>query len=127
MPNVHFEYQVNDLERAKKFYAELFGWTFETMMDDYFLVVGEGVGPGNSLSGALMARNSTAHPAGTAPRGAVLVWEVDDVNAKYALALGNGGAEAAPPEDYEGVGRVAYCEDGEGNLFGMLQPLAGDE
>lgn len=126
MPNVHFEYQVNDLARAQTFYAALFGWHFEEMMEDYLLVVGADVGPGHKVSGALLKRNSPAHPAGTAPRGALLVWEVEDVDAVYATALKLGGGEAAPPEDYEGVGRVAYCEDGEGNLFGMIQPTAGD-
>lgn len=27
---VHFEIHVNDMEQAKKFYGEVFGWTFET-------------------------------------------------------------------------------------------------
>ena len=26
---IHFEIHVNDMERAKKFYGEVFGWTFE--------------------------------------------------------------------------------------------------
>lgn len=126
MPNVHFEYQVNDLERAKNFYIELFGWKFEPMTDDYFLAIGDGIGPGQPISGALMPRNAPAHPSGSATRGALLVWEVENIDAKYAQALALGGGEAAPPEDYDGVGRVAYCEDGEGNLFGMIQPFAGD-
>ena len=26
---IHFEIHVDDMERAKKFYGEVFGWTFE--------------------------------------------------------------------------------------------------
>jgi predicted enzyme related to lactoylglutathione lyase len=28
--------------------------------------------------------------------------------------------------DFEGIGRLAYCEDGEGNIFGIIQPPARD-
>ena len=42
-------------------------------------------------------------------------------------ALANGGAEALPPEDYPGIGRCAYVEDGEGNIVGMITPTEGDQ
>lgn len=28
---IHFEIHVDDMERAKKFYGEVFGWTFERL------------------------------------------------------------------------------------------------
>lgn len=123
MPNVHFEYHVSDTARARKFYGNLLGWTFRSMpQSDYHLVIGEGIGPGLALSGALTARNAPEPAAGSGPRGAALVFGVKDVDAAYAKALATGGAEAMPPTDFEGVGRIAYCEDGEGNIFGMIQP-----
>ena len=30
---VHFEIHVNDMERAKKFYGEVFGWSFQDWSD----------------------------------------------------------------------------------------------
>ena len=30
---VHFEIHVDDMERAKKFYGEIFGWRFEDWTD----------------------------------------------------------------------------------------------
>jgi hypothetical protein len=53
-----------------------------------------------------------------------LTFTVADVDATYKKALATGGAEAMPPTDFEGIGRLAYCEDGEGNIFGIIQPPA---
>jgi predicted enzyme related to lactoylglutathione lyase len=122
----HFELHVDDTARARRFYGDLLGWTFTSMpMGDYHLVSGDGIGLGQPLSGALTSRNAPAHPAGSGPRGAVRVFTVGDVDDLYARALASGGAEAMPPQDFEGIGRLAYCEDGEGNLFGMIQPPKG--
>lgn len=123
MPNIHFEYHVRDTERARRFYAELFGWTYQSMpQGDYHLVLGDGIAPGTALSGALTSRNATEPTPGMGPRGAVLVFGVPDVDTSYSIALANGGAEAMAPTTFEGIGRLAYCDDGEGNIFGMIQP-----
>ena len=123
MPNVHFEYQVSDTARARRFYGELFGCTYKSMpQGDYHLVVGEGIAPYSSLSGAITARNTPAPASSSGARGAVLVFGVKDVDSSYATVLANGGGEAMPPTDFPSVGRIAYCEDGEGNIFGMIQP-----
>ncbi len=123
MPNVHFEYHVSDTARARKFYSDLFGWTYESMAEgDYHLIKGEGIAPWTALSGALLGRNAPLPADGTGPRGAVLVFGVKDVDASFAKALANGGSETMPPTDFPPIGRLAYCEDGEGNIFGMIQP-----
>jgi len=122
---VHFEYHVSDTKRARDFYTGLFGWTYQSMpQGDYHLVVGEGIGIGQPVSGALTSRNAPAPQRGSGPRGAVLTFTVADVDVTYKKALATGGAEAMPPTDFEGIGRLAYCEDGEGNIFGIIQPPA---
>lgn len=127
MSSVHIEFHVSDVEKAKAFYSEILGWTFEEFAGmDYWMIQGEGIGQGQALSGALMPRNAPAHPAHTGPRGAVANFEVKDVDATYARALQIGGGEAMPPTDYEGVGRVAVLEDGQGNLFGIFQQPKGE-
>jgi len=124
---VHFEYHVSDTARARSFYTGLFGWTYQPMPGmDYHLVIGDGIGIGQPISGALMARNAPVPPQGIGPRGAILTFTVADVDATYEKALATGGAEALPPTDFEGIGRLAYCEDGEGNIFGIIQPPARD-
>ncbi|MBP7770390.1 MAG: hypothetical protein KA066_00575 [Candidatus Pacebacteria bacterium] len=44
---VHFEIQADDLERAKKFYADSFGWTFQQMGPEFgnYVIVITGPGP----------------------------------------------------------------------------------
>ena len=57
-------------------------------------------------------------------RGCTLTFEVPDADATYARALAEGGAEAMT--DFPGIGRCAYMEDGEGNIFGVIR-LPGRE
>ena len=127
----HFEIHTIDVATAKAFYSEVLGWTFSAMPGgeavDYQIIKGKGVGGRNKLTGGMMRRMGAATPAGGAIRGCTLTFEVGDVDAAYATALANGGAEALPPADYPGFGRVAYCEDGQGNVFGMMTPAKGDK
>lgn len=36
------------------------------------------------------------------------------------------GAQALPHTDFPGIGRVAYCEDGQGSVFGIITSENGD-
>ena len=125
----HFEIHVSDMARAKSFYGEIFGWSFEEMAVgegvEYFLVTADDIGGDGPLTGALMSRMGNPATAGSPIRGATVTFEVDDCDARYARALELGGAEALPPTDYPGIGRAAYCEDGEGNVVGMITPVQG--
>ena len=58
---IHFEIHVDDMERAKKFYENVFGWTFEDWSDyarmPYFGAVTGDAGE-LGINGALMQRQS---------------------------------------------------------------------
>ena len=122
----HFEIHVNDMDRAKRFYTAVLGWEYVPMSEgggddvQYHLVMSDDIGPGHPLTGGMMLRMGDAPAAGGPIRGCTLTFEVADVDATYATALENGGAEALPPTDYPGIGRAASCEDGEGNVFGII-------
>jgi uncharacterized protein len=111
---VRFDLHVGDLDRARAFYGGLFGWRFAE--DEGFTRIIES----DAEIGAMLARNAPMPSAGSGPRGAIAIFAVDDLDGAYATALRTGGAEALPPMQWP-VGRLAYCEDGEGNLFGMIQ------
>lgn len=121
----HFEIHASDVDAAKTYYAGLFGWKFTPMPGgeemDYHLIEGRGIGMGQGLTGGIFRRMDTAHAPGTAIRGGTMTFDVDDVDATYAWALANGGAEALPPTDGPGIGRYAYVEDGQGNIVGFIK------
>jgi len=127
----HFEIFVADVEQAKTYYAGLFGWTYSVMPGaeewEYFLADGDDVGHDKGCTVGITRRPDTAHAAGSSVRGGTMTFEVADCDATYAWALSNGGAEALPPEDYPGIGRAAYVEDGQGNIVGMLTPAKDGE
>ncbi len=125
----HFEIHATDVEKAKAFYSGLFGWTFEAMPGgeemDYHLIEGADIGMDKGVTAGLMRRMGDAPEQGAPIRGGTMTFDVDDCDARYEWALANGGAEALPPEDYPGIGRCAYVEDGQGNVVGMIKPLEG--
>ena len=120
----HFEIHASDVGAAKTFYAGLFGWSFAPMEGaediDYHLISGENLGGGTALTAGIMRRMGDAPANGAPVRGGTMTFDVTDCDKSYAWALANGGAEALPPQDYPGVGRCAYVEDGQGNIVGMI-------
>src|SRR5690606_35879442 len=121
MMAVHFELHVADMARAQAFYAGLFGWRFQPMPGgeqvEYHRIDGSNLPEG--VSGGMMRRMAGVPAAGGPVRGATLTFPVADVDGRYEWAMAHGGAEALPPTDYPGMGRVAYVEDGEGNIVGL--------
>ena len=125
----HFEIHVTDMNAAKAFYGELFGWDFTLMPGaeemEYHLIEGRDIGVEKPLSGGMMTRTGPASEAGAPIRGGTMTFQVDDCDERYSWALANGGAEAVPPTDYPGIGRCAYVEDGHGNVVGFITPTEG--
>lgn len=121
MTVTRFEIHVTDVAAAKAFYGQMFGWTFQPMEGaeqvEYQTILGAG------LDGGMMRRTNGAPASGSPIRGATMTFPVADVDTSYDWALANGGAEALPPADYPGMARVAYCEDGQGNVVGLSGPL----
>jgi len=51
---------------------------------------------------------------------------VDGADAVFARGLELGGTEAVRPEDLQGVGRVGYLRDPDGNVFGVISEVLSD-
>ncbi len=117
MPRVvRFDVAVDQPERAIKFYSGVFEWKFEKPegLTDYWLVsTGEEGQPG--IDGSLVQRRY--------PTDATTLWinvpSVDDLLKKIAQ---HGGKSLTGKVAVPGVGYYAYCQDTEGNLFGIFQP-----
>lgn len=118
MPRViHFEIPVDKIERAVKFYTDVFGWNIQKWgSEDYWLIkTGEKQQPG--IDGAIMKR--TASTTST-----VNTIEVPSLDEYLTKVTKNGGKVLTSRSTIPGVGYFAYCQDTEGNTFGVLQ---GDE
>ncbi len=122
---VHFEVHVDDMERAKKFYGEVFGWKFEDWTDyagmPYFgAVTGDANEPG--INGALMQRQSPPPGANQPLNGFACTMGVADYDSTEQKILANGGKVALPKYALPGMAWQGYYIDTEGNIFGIHQP-----
>ena len=122
---VHFEIHVDDMDRAKKFYGEAFGWTFEDWSDyagmPYFgAITGDANEPG--INGALMQRQGAAPESGQAMNGYACTMGVEDYDSTETKILNNGGKVALPKHALPGMAWQGYYIDTEGNVFGIHQP-----
>jgi predicted enzyme related to lactoylglutathione lyase len=122
---VHFEIPAENLERAKKFYQDNFGWKLNQMGPDMGNYVLAHTGPTDEqgmvqdkafINGGLMPRN----PAVSSP---VLVIAVDDADAAVEKVKKSGGALVGEILDIPNVGRYAYVKDSEGNVIGVIKPV----
>ena len=116
MPRViHFEIPADDPQRAAKFYGDVFGWQFtkwDGPMPYWLVTTGNGGTPG--IDGGMMQR---AHPGA----GTVNTIDVTSVDEYVAKIQARGGSVVAPKMAVPGVGWLAYCQDPEGNTFGIMQ------
>ena len=122
---VHFEIPADDIERAKKFYSENFGWKLNQLgpeMGNYVLVH---TGPTDEegmpqdkafINGGLMPRD----PSASSP---VLVIAVDDADATVEKIKQSGGRLVGEIMDIPTVGRYARVQDPEGNVIGVIKPI----
>ncbi|HET6561020.1 MAG TPA: VOC family protein [Marmoricola sp.] len=122
---VHFEIQADDIERAKAFYADVFGWAYQ----DYGAVAGSpywGVitGPGDEpgINGGLLQRPAPVPGAGQGTNAFVCTMAVDDYDATERKILEAGGQVALPKMALAGMAWQGYYLDPEGNTFGIHQP-----
>jgi predicted enzyme related to lactoylglutathione lyase len=109
---VHFEIPADDVERARSFYAELFGWQFSNSpgYPDYWMVGGEGMNHGIGL----MARQNPGHVQ-------THYFSVESVADYQARAERLGAKVLMPKSPVPGMGWFAMCQDAEGNVFGLWQ------
>ncbi|MGE8019557.1 VOC family protein [Peribacillus frigoritolerans] len=124
---VHFEIHVNDMERAKAFYGEVFGWSFQDWSDyagmSYFGAV-TGNENEHGIDGALMQRQSAPPETGQALNAFACTIGVENYDLTEAKIIENGGKLAMPKFALPGMAWQGYYIDSEGNTFGIHQPDA---
>lgn len=107
----------DDTEAARRFYGELFNWTFE-------------VGPPESghytmckLNGRNVAGIGTKPPGVPMPNAWSMYIAVESAEAAAAKIREAGGAVTMGPMDVMGEGRLAIATEPTGATFGVWEPL----
>ena len=111
---VHFEIPADDVERAKKFYSELFGWEFSTPpgFEEYWVFdTGD---PEQDAGGGLMARQAPG-------QGIVHYIQVESVADYVTKVQALGGQVIFPRSPVPGMGWFAQFLDTEGNCFAIWE------
>jgi predicted enzyme related to lactoylglutathione lyase len=110
-----FELGVEDPDRGRAFYEELFGWTFEPGPS----------GHGFAITAPNVAGGMHGGDAGASP---YVFFGVDDMEAALGRVRALGGS-VEEIEDVEGdeasiakFGRFKLCRDDQGSPFGLHQP-----
>lgn len=121
---VHFEIHCADLDRAERFYTDVFGWRiahWEGAPIDYRLIT---TGPDDQpgINGALTQRQGEID--GDAVIAYVNTIQVDDLAETERRIAAGGGQMVLEPGEIPNVGTIAYFRDTEGNVFAALQPAA---
>lgn len=111
----HIGIYIDDMERAKKFYANLFGWDFNSYgPSDFFQIKSD-----DELIGALQSRKYS--PIEQQVIGYECTIEVMDIDRTIALILENGGNIVLPKTEIPSVGWVSKFLDTEGNLVCVME------
>ena len=110
---VHFEISVDHPKLAKRFYEEVFDWKIEKWgpMEYWLITTGSESEPG--INGALKIREGKESTINT-----ISVPSIDEFMKKVQE---NGGKVLNPKMSIPGVGYHSYCQDTEGNIFGIME------
>ena len=112
----HIEFLTGDVERSKRFYAEVFGWQFEDIPGaDYVNVRTSEDGIGGGIGGLAQA-TGMAPPA---TQGVVSYLLATDIDATLTAIERAGGSIVIPRTDVMGMGEFAHFRDPDGNLIGL--------
>ncbi|QQR93075.1 MAG: VOC family protein [Candidatus Iainarchaeum archaeon] len=118
---VHFEIPAANMNRARRFYENVFGWQTEKIPHMDYVGLrsvkadkkGKPVEKG-AINGGLMKR-------GKGIKGPVIAMNVKSVTGSINKVLAHKGKLVMPKTEIMGMGWYAYVKDSEGNVIGLWQ------
>jgi predicted enzyme related to lactoylglutathione lyase len=108
-----FEIHTADPARAKQFYGDVFGWTYDESMPEYPMI---GLGNGAPIGGGVVDNG------GQYPSHALFVVEVPDVAASLASVVDHGGSIIADVQTSPMGLTYGYAANPDGSVFGVWCP-----
>ncbi len=122
---VHFEIQVDNVDRAIAFYTAVFGWKFEQWgSNQYWMIMtADKDSKEAGINGGLLQRELPKTEPKTGPNGFVCTMLVEnfDETAKKIEAVG--GKVAVPKTNLADMAWQGYFIDTEGNVFGVHEVM----
>ena len=121
MPNIaHFAINADDVPRARRFYEQVFGWTFSAWgPPNFYQIQTNGPGEPSGVRGALQGRRELVK--GQPTIGFECTIAVSSIDDTAAAVLANGGRTVLAKSIIVGVGTLMFFQDPEGNVFGAMQ------
>lgn len=118
---VHFEVPYDDADRARRFYADVFGWQIHPIPELSYDIVSTGpvsdqgmpTEPG-FIGGGMTQRGDTV------PQPVITI-AVADLDETLDQVRANGGSAVGDKVPVADMGTAAYFLDSEGNLMGLWQ------
>ena len=111
----HFAINADDVPRARAFYEQVFDWTFTPWGPPDFY---QSRSTGEGHMAALQGRRDIM---GQRMPGMEITFGVDDIQATVQAIEAAGGKVLMAPFHIEGVGRLIFFQDTEGNIAGAMQ------
>lgn len=115
----HFAIHIDNMERAKKFYDQVFNWGFNSYGQDDFTQIKSDKSENGELLGAMQSRKYS--PLSEKIIGFECTIGVENIEEVIEKVKHNGGQILMPKTEIPNVGWIAKFLDTEGNLFCGVQ------
>jgi predicted enzyme related to lactoylglutathione lyase len=114
-----FEIPVNNLEKAKKFYEEVFGVQLSELKAGPLTMCLFPNTPGGAGAGGALVKGNTYVPSYS---GSMIYFRVDDIESTLSRVVKGGGKILNPKTGIGEYGFVGHFEDCEGNRVALHTP-----
>jgi predicted enzyme related to lactoylglutathione lyase len=119
---VHFEIPADNIDRAIKFYKETFDWKITPVPQLNYTLLGTVEVDQNNMPKEAGAINGGMMERSFGIKGPVLTISVDNIDDSIENIQKQGGKIIQGKMEVPTVGLIAYFQDTEGNILGLIQP-----
>lgn len=124
---IWLDLMTHDVEGAKAFYGDLFGWEFADMGEDfghYTIITKDAGSVGGLMTSYMSPDGPTTEPSG--PTTWTVYLQSPDIDTALAQTAHSGGQVVFGPMDIPGQGRQAMIIDAAGAHLGLWEPRGMD-
>ncbi len=118
---VHFEIPADDVERARSFYKEVFGWGINAIPSMEYTILHTGptddkamLKESGFINGGMLKRQEPI-------KNPVITIEVESIEDAGKKIIDHGGSIIREKMDVGTMGYAAYFKDSEGNILGLWE------